>query len=350
MKHSRNTIKRVISLLLCMVMIMPLTACGESQYSQSQLFAMDTSITLTAYGKDREKGLAAAQSVIVSMDAMLNPKSPTSTVYAINNAQGGNVVVSGQIATMLSTAKTVYDQSGGALDLTLYPLIKRWGFVDRKYYEPTAEEVAQDLSRKCFNEMILTSFPSSGSYSVSFPSYAELSFAAIGKGCASSNAIDAMRQAGVTSGIVSMGGNVQTLGTQPDGTNWTVAVQDPNTPSNFLGVISVGETAVVTSGAYQEQFTTLKGKTYHHIINPTTGYPTTHNLLSATVLCQDGTMADALSTAMYVLGETKALNYWRTYGGFEMILVRSDNHVICTKGLIEEFTLSNENYTLSFTE
>ena len=94
----------------------------------------------------------------------------------------------------------------------------------------------------------------------------------------------------------------------------------------------------------------MKGKTYHHLFNPSTGYPTTHSLKSATVICQDGTMADALSTAMYVLGETKALNYWRTYGGFEMILVRNDNHVICTKGLIEEFTLANENYTLSFTE
>ncbi|MBQ7896462.1 MAG: FAD:protein FMN transferase [Oscillospiraceae bacterium] len=346
----KRIVKRMLSLLLCLAMMLPLSACGESKMSQAQVFAMDTVMTLTAYGNQREAGLAAAQSVIVSMDAMLDPQIPTSTVYAINTAQGNNVVVSGQIATMLSTAKTVYDQSGGALDLTLYPLIKRWGFEDNKYYEPTAEEIAQDLARTCYDEMVLTSFPSSGSYSVAFPSYAEISFASIGKGCAAANAIDAMRQAGVTSGIISLGGNVQTLGTKPDGTNWDVAVQDPNTPENYLGVVNVGETAVVTSGSYQKNFTNLKGKTYHHIINPTTGYPTTHNLLSATIICQDGTMADALSTAMYVLGETKALNYWRTYGGFEMILVRNDNHVICTKGLIEKFTLANENYTLSFTE
>ena len=342
--------KRALCIVLCLATMLPLSGCGEAKMSQAQLFAMDTSITVTAYGKERERGISAAQSVIASMHNMLDPKLPTSTTYAINNAQGNSVVVSGQIATMLSTAKTVYDQSGGALDLSLYPLIKRWGFEDSKYYEPTAEEIAQDLARLCYDEMILTSFPASGSYSVSFPSYAEISFASIAKGCAASNAIDAMRQAGVTSGIVSMGGNVQTLGMRPDGTKWEVAIQDPNFPQNYLGVISVGETSVVSSGAYQKNFTNLKGKTFHHILNPVSGYPTTNNLISATIICQDGTMADALSTAMYVLGETKALNYWRTYGGFEMILVRNDNHVICTKGLIEEFTLVNENYTMTFTE
>ena len=347
---SRCGVRRILSALLCAVMLLPLGGCGETKMAQKQVFAMDTVMTLTAYGKEREAGLAAAESVIVSMDAMLDPELPTSTTYAINHAQGENVVISGQVATMLSTAKTVYDQSGGALDLTLYPLIRRWGFVDGRYYVPTAEEIAEDLARKCFDQMILTSFPSSGAYSVSFPSYGELSFAALGRGCASANAVDAMRQAGVTSGIVSLGGNVQTLGLKPDGSNWNVAIQDPNTPENYLGVVSVGETAVITSGSYQRSFTTMQGKTYHHIFNSATGYPTNNSLISATIICQDGTMADALSTAMYAMGESKALNYWRTYGGFEMILVTKENHVICTKGLIEEFTLSNENYTLSFTE
>ena len=92
------------------------------------------------------------------------------------------------------------------------------------------------------------------------------------------------------------------------------------------------------------------GNTYHHIINPQTAGPTSNGLLSATIICEDGTMADALSTAMFVLGESRALNYWRAYGGFEMILVTNDQRIICTKGLIEEFTQTNENYKLSFSE
>ena len=159
-----------------------------------------------------------------------------------------------------------------------------------------------------------------------------------------------MRNAGVESGIVSLGGNVQTLGLKPDGSLWTVAVTDPNNTASYLGTVSVGETAVVTSGSYQRNFTSLEGKFYHHLLKPSTGYPVTNTLQSVTIVCEDGTMADCLSTAMFILGESQALNYWRTYGGFEMILITTDNEVICTSGLIEQFTLANDNYSLTFTE
>ncbi len=310
---------------------------------------MDTVMTLTAYGNKADIGLNAAQSVIMSMDSMLDPELETSTTYAINNAMGASIVVSGQVADMINTAKTVYDRSGGALDLSLYPVIKRWGFIDGHYYVPTELEIAEDLARKCFGDIVLSSFPSSGSYALTIPVYGQLTFGAIAKGCAANNAIAAMRNAGVTSGIISLGGNVQTLGKKPDGSNWTVAVQDPNNTSTYLGIIEVGETAVVTSGTYQ-RFFTQNNKTYHHIINPKTGSPVSNTLKSVTVICPDGTLADGLSTAMFVLGESAALNYWRKYKDFEMILINNDNEVICTKGLIEKFELTNDSYTLKFVE
>ena len=339
-----------ICALLCVSMLLPLSGCGETKMAQSQIFAMDTLMTLTAYGKHGEAGIAAAADVISSMDTMLDPELPTSTVYAINHALGNSVVVSGQVAQMLSTAKLVYDRSGGALDPSLYPVIKLWGFVDGKYYVPSEEEIAQVLALKCFDKMTLNSFPSSGAYSVTFPSGAEISLAAIAKGCAAENAISAMRQMGVESGIVSLGGNVQTLGLKPDGTNWNVAIQDPNNTDSYLGVISVGETAVVTSGTYQRKFTDMRGRTYHHLFNPNTGSPISNALLSVTIVCEDGTLADALSTAMFVLGESRALSYWRSYPDFEMIIVTNDNRVVCTSGLIEQITLSNPSYTLIFSE
>lgn len=349
-KRLKNITKSLLLTVLCLSMLFPLSACGETKKSQKELFAMDTVMTLTAYGKNRDAGIEAAQAVITSMDSMLDPELSTSTVYAINHAEGQNVVISGQIAKMLSTAKLVYDQSGGVLDPTIYPLVKRWGFIDGKYYVPTDDEISTELAKLCFDKMVLTSFPASGSYSVSFPSGTEITLGAAAKGCTSAYAIAAMRQAGVTSGIVSLGGNVQTLGLKPDGSNWNVAIEDPNNTSSYLGVVSVGETAVITSGSYQRYFTDTRGRTYHHILSPSTGYPANNALLSVTIICDDGTMADCLSTAMFILGESKALNYWRTYGGFEMILVTNDNRVVCTKGLIEKFTLSNENYELSFSE
>lgn len=350
MRVTNTFCKRLLAALLCLAAALTLAACGEAKMDQRTIFAMDTVMTLTAYGKNREAGLDAAEGVILAMDAALDPEKQTSTVYAINHANGQNVVVSAQVAKMLSTASTVYKQSGGALDPTIYPLVKLWGFVDSKYYLPSDYEISAEMEKMCYDKLVLTSFPSSGSYAVNLPAGAQIGLGAVAKGCASENAVDAMRQAGVTSGIISLGGNIQTLGLKPDGSKWKVAIQDPQNTASYLGVINVGETAVITSGSYQRYFTASNGKTYHHIINPQTGYPATNSLLSVTIICEDGTMADCLSTAMFVLGENKALNYWRTYGGFDMILVTSDNRVVCTKGLIEEFTLTNDSYTLRYSE
>jgi len=338
------------ALLLCLAMLLPLAGCGESRESQTAVFAMDTYMTLTAYGKNREAGLQAAEGVIRSMDAMLDPELPTSTVYAMNHAGGESVVVPGQVARMLSTARTVYEQSGGALDLTIYPLVSLWGFVDGKYYVPKDEEIAGALGRLCFDQVVLSSFPATGSHTVTMPPQGQISFAAAAKGCAANYAIEAMRNAGVTSGIISLGGNIQTLGLKPDGTRWRIGITDPFNPDTWLGTIDVGETAVVTSGSYQRYFTDAHGTTYHHLLRPKTGYPANNTLVSVTIICEDGTLADCLSTAMFVLGESQALSYWRTYGGFDMILITNDYRVVCTSGLIEEFKLSNSHYTLSYTE
>lgn len=348
-----NNKKRWIAALLCLLMIAALAGCGETAVSQSEIFAMDTVMWLTAYGKNREAGLSAAEGVIRSMDSMLDPELETSITYAINHANGETVSIPGQVAKMISTAQEVYSRSNGALDLTIYPLVIAWGFYGRSDTKPnrvpSEDEIYACLRQRCFDEVDLRSFPN-GSHTVSLPAGGQMTFASVAKGCAASYAIDAMRNAGVTSGIISLGGNVQTLGVKPDGKLWRVAITDPNNTASSIGTVDVGEMAIVTSGPYQRNFTDAYGRFYHHILRPNTGYPVSNSLASVTILCQDGTLADCLSTAMFVLGETAAINYWRTYGGFDMILITNDNRIVCTSGLIENFSLTNSYYKVSYTE
>ena len=354
MKH-RQFIRRTLALLLALAATPVLSGCGESAASQKEVYAMDTVMTLTAYGPKGEAGLIAGESVIYSMEAMLDPELPTSVVYAMNHADGAAVSVPGQIARMLQDAQLIYERSkklgAVSLDLSIYPLVRLWGFVDGSYYVPGDDEIAAARARLQFDQIVLSTFPSSGSYEVSMPAGCEITFGAIAKGCTSAYVIEALRNAGVTSAIVSLGGNVQTLGLRPDGSRWKIGIADPKNPDTYLGILHTGETAVVTSGGYQRFFTDQRGKTYHHLIDPRTGRPSDNSLLSATVICEDGAMADALSTAMFILGPTNALRYWRSYGrDFEMILVTKDFEVICTSGLIEEFELENQNYTLRYSE
>ena len=349
----KTLLSKLLLCLLCICILFSFSSCGDADVKEVMIFAMDTEMTITAYGKNREQGVSAASSIIYSMDSMLDPEKTNSKVYEINHAGGKEVLVSGQIAKMISTAKDVYEKSDGALDLTLYPLIKSWAIHDGKGYVPSDAEIYDDISRRCFDDVVLTSFPSSGSYTLIVPAGGEISFAAVAKGCAADYAIEAMKNAGVESGIVSLGGNVQTLGLKPDGHKWNIAIQDPNNPAAYLGVLNIGETAVVTSGSYQRYFTDVNGKTYHHLFKPNTGYPVNNMLSSVTVVCSDGTLADCLSTALFVLGETAAINYWRNYGrdSFELIMVDIDNTVIATSGLIEQFNLTNTtDYTLKFVE
>lgn len=342
---------KIIMLVMCLTMLLPLCACAVDEPVQKQVFAMDTIMTLTAYGDNAEAGLDAAAGVIQAMDTMLAPNSDSSYTSLINNANGEAVIVPHQVAEMLSVAYDVYTKSGGALDLSVYPIYEAWGeFKEETGRVPSVEELSELLGHLNFDQINITEFPGESNSSVSLPADTDISFGAVAKGCASNYAIDAMRKAGVESGLISLGGNVQTLGVKPDGSNWVIAVDDPQDTGSYVGTLSVGETAVVTSGSYQ-RFFKVGGEKYHHLINPSNGKPTDNGLVSVTIICPDGTTADALSTAMFVLGEDKALRYWRDNGGFEMIMITDDNRVVCTSGLIEVFTLTNAtDYTCTMTE
>lgn len=344
--------RRIIAFALCVFMVLPLCACTNDEPVQKQIFAMDTIMNITAYGKNASDGIDAAVGVINSLNDVLDPDNEGSYAYQINHAEGNDVIVTPQVSEMLSTALSVYKLSGGALDLSVYPIYKAWGeFKEETGRIPDDDELKELRKSLGFGKTEINDFEGEANFSVRMPAGTQISFGAVAKGCAAKYAIDAMRKNGVTSGIVSLGGNVQTLGTKPNGENWTVAVEDPNNTNAYVGTLSVGETAIVTSGSYQRYFTGSDGTKYHHLIDPSTGKPVDNDLVSVTIICEDGTLADCLSTAMFILGQKAALQYWRDNGGFDMIMITKDNEVLCTTGLIEVFTLTNTtDYTVKMVE
>ena len=198
MKHT-HLHTRLLALLLCCALVLPLSACGEDKSTTQQIFAMDTVMDLTAYGKKADDGINAAISIINSMDKLLDPENERSKTYEINHAMGSPVVVNEQIAKMLRTAQTVYERSDGALDLTTYPLSKLWGFIDQNYRVPSDAEIERLLPCVDMSKVQLAATDDSANSIVTMPADMALSFGAVAKGCASDYAIQAMRAAGVTS-------------------------------------------------------------------------------------------------------------------------------------------------------
>ena len=162
----------------------------------------------------------------------------------------------------------------------------------------------------------------------------------IAKGYTSERALSELEDAGVSSAIVSLGGNVGALGLKPDGSRWTVAIQDPE-GDGYIATLELGEDGekiyAITSGGYQRYFE-QDGTRYHHILDPKTGAPAETDLLSVTIVSQDGTLADGLSTALFVKGFDEAVEFWREYHTqFGMVLVTEDG-LFAT----EELSVSSE--------
>ena len=138
--------------------------------------------------------------------------------------------------------------------------------------------------------------------------------------------------------VVSLGGNVQVLGTKTDGSDWRVAVENPGEEGTYIGVLEVSDKAVITSGGYERYFE-QDGKTYHHILDPKTGYPAESGLTSVTIVSEDGTLADGLSTSLFIMGKEKAIEYWRENSKeFDAILVESDGTISVTETIAANFT------------
>ena len=158
----------------------------------------------------------------------------------------------------------------------------------------------------------------------------------IAKGYTSARLMDVFRSYGLTSGLVSLGGNVQVLGTKPDGSLWRVGIENPQ-GGDYLGVLSTKDAAVITSGGYERYFEE-NGKHYHHILDPATGYPAESGLVSVTIVSPDGTLADALSTALFVMGRERAEEYWRAHADeFDVILQDEGGTIYVSQGIWENF-------------
>lgn len=319
-------------LLFCICLLLFCCSCGKAEKQTSSFFAMDTIMQITAYGGS-DDALRNARDVIEGLDAVLDA---TDSQSALSRLQSGDVLPK-TILEPLQTAQTISAATDGALDVTLYPLSDAWGFYTKNYRVPSQTELQTLLHGR-------------GSFSVQdgriiLTDGAKLDLGSVAKGYAAQCAAESLRQNGVQGAVLSLGGNVQTLGAKPDGSTWRVSVADPLHPDGTVCDLLVGETAVVTSGSYQRTFSE-NGKTYHHILDSATGAPAQSGLLSVTVVCQDGTMADGLSTALFILGPDRGAALWKSGTlSFDALWITESKEIYVTAGLESQLEQTNEAYS-----
>lgn len=307
----------------------------EDAKFEKNIIAMDTYMTLTAYGEDAEQGLEQAADRIQEIEQVFSVTDETSEIYQINHRTAQEMEVSEECAKVLEQALEISTQTGGAFDVTMYPVVREWGFTTGKYRVPGEEEIQELLSKTGYEKLSLNH------RTLTLQEGMEIDFGGIAKGYTGDEAVAALKKAGVEHAIVNLGGNIQALGDRPDGTAWNVGIRDPIQSEEMFGTLQVSNQAVVTSGAYERYFEE-NGVVYGHIMNPDTGRPADNGILSVTVIGDKGIICDALSTAFFVLGLEGTTEYWQTYGGCEIILVTEEKQVYVTEGIQDKFQLTGD--------
>lgn len=304
----------------------------DNEESNLQFYAMDTLMDFTVYGDSTL--LENARSTITKLESELSVTDKDSLIYTINNT--GSSVLNGDSNELIKNTLDMCSETDGALDISIYPVVKEWGFTTGDYKVPDEETISKLLTLVDYSKIEYDE--STGD--VSLPKGMEIDLGSVAKGFAGQKVADQLREEGVSSALLSLGGNVQTIGCKPDGSPWKIAIKNANGDSPMI-VLSIEDQAVVTSGTY-ERFFEENGEKYWHIMNPATGHPADTGLVSVSVIGDDGFKCDALSTSLFVMGLEKAADFWASHDDFEAVFMTDSDEIYITEGLKDRFALTKE--------
>jgi len=294
-------------------------------------FAMDTMITLRlspdADDARMAEIFAEVEAITAEIAESLSRTHPGGDTYRFNKNPDGITDPADPFRIVIQRAMAIAEETDGAFSPTMGTLTELWN-INGGGPRPSEKAIAEALSHTDFRDI---TFESDGVSRTD--SAMQLDFGAIGKGYAVQKVLDYLRTTEIRYGLVSFGGNVGVFGTKPDGTPFKIGVTDPKDTSRTAGYLLAESGVVSVSGDY-ERFFEEAGVRYHHIMDPATGCPAQSGLSSAAVLSEDGTLADALSTALFVMGADEALAYYDAHPGtFEAVLITDENEIILTPGL-----------------
>ncbi len=216
-----------------------LCSCAKTvQEHTKTLFSMDTVMELKIYSEN-EKPLADAEAEIKRIDALFD-RGSSSEIYKINNESPA--AVSDETAGILRTAAAISERTDGAFDITTAPVSDLWGFYGGTFRVPSEDEINTTLKNVGFNKIHFDG------NTVSLPALSAVDLGGIAKGYASDRVSELLKSSGVSSAIISLGGNVYAVGSKPDGSPWSVGITDPKDKNALAGTVNVSDKAVVTSG------------------------------------------------------------------------------------------------------
>ena len=351
----RNLRKRSVAGILCsslLLTVISATVLGKTttvvyasdieKYTNAD-FAMDTVVSETLYTSGKDINTQIGEKLREMETTLLSWTEENSQISQLNNADGKTMEVSDDLAADLEKIRQLSQDSNGAFDPTLGKIIRLWDIAGENPHVPDQSEIDTLLPEVGYEKIQVDG------NNVTLLDGCTLDLGAVGKGMGCDQIMDYLQtQPDVFGMILNLGGSsVMTYGEKPDGSSWKVALTDPrDTEGDYLGAITLDANQFLsTSGDYEKYFIE-DGIRYHHILDPKTGYPVKNGLTSVTIVCDQGYLADGLSTACFVLGLDAAKPLLEKYDA-EAVFVDEDKNVYVTSGLMDKFELMKDGYTVN---
>lgn len=327
-------------ILAASLLLLTLSGCGgKSEPYSTDFFAMDTFMSVKVLGSDGESLAQQCESEINALESVLSRTREDTDIAKLNAADGAPVTLSDEGAKLLSTALDLSAATNGAYDPTVAPLTDLWGIGTEHQQVPAQSDIDAELQN------VGIAHVHENGDAVTLDSGSKIDLGGIAKGYAADLCADILKSADAD-GLLVLGGNIYAVGTN-EGKDWNIGIADPDDSADTIAAVAVHDLSVVTSGDYERYFE-QDGVRYHHIFDPKTGYPAASGLRSVTVIDENSTRADALTTALFVMGEDKGRAYCEE-NGIAAVFVTADKQVFTTSRVADvctfTFTGEDKGYT-----
>jgi len=281
-------------------------------------------------------------SLIKDIEDKMSISIENSEVIEINKNAGKSFVkVSPKTYYVIERGKYYSQLSNGKFDISIGSLVKLWGIGSKEAKVPTQVEIDKELSKVGYTNILLNETEKSIMLA---EEGMVIDLGGIAKGYAADVIGDYLKSKNIHNAIIDLGGNILALGGNGKTDSWNIGIQDPFQARNkHLGIISLKDKTIVTSGVYERNFTE-KGKTYHHILDPFTGYPVENSLMSVSIIADKSIDADGLSTTIFALGLEKGSELIKNLDGIDAIFVDKDKNVYVTEGIKDSLRITNDEF------
>lgn len=340
--------KKIFALVIISLL---LTGCGNFKTENDNVsknlqpikkssFLLDTIVTVQVYDSQDESILNEAVELIKYYELIFSRTNEKSELYRLNHGlldhEGLSYTISDELAEILSYGIKYGDLSSGYFDITIAPISSLWDFKTENPTLPAEDSLNKAISLVDYKNMTLTS------NTLTFKNEEiEIDLGGIAKGYIADRIKDFLLEQGVKSAMINLGGNVLCVGSKPDGSHFNIGIQMPYADRNeTIAAMEISDMSVVSSGIY-ERFITVDGKSYHHILNPKTGYPFENNLISVSIISPYSVDGDGLSTTTFALGLEKGMKLIESLPNTYAIFITDDYKLHYTNGFEDAINIKN---------